>query len=365
MVNHAYQYASSQKDAGHPIIGIMCEYTPREIIMAAGAIPVCMCGGSADMISPAEEQLPSNLCPLIKSTFGYSVEKANPFMEMSDLIVAETTCDGKKKMYEILSETHRMHVLELPQKPNDPDAFDHWKIELQKLRRELEAHCKVEITDDKLSAAIVLMNRERSLRMELAKLMTADNPPLTGRELLDMKSLISCIPSDLEQYELCLAELKERKTDNAGKVRVLITGVPMPHGAEKVIDIIERNGGIVVCQENCTGLKPIIDNVDETGDPMDAIAKKYFHMPCSVMTPNGGRIDLVRDLCRQYKADCVVDLIWQACLTYDVESLAIRRLCEEELNIPFMKVETDYFPADAARIANRIQALFETTASKR
>jgi hypothetical protein len=49
------------------------------------------------------------------------------------------------------------------------------------------------------------MNRERRLRRRLAALMKADEPPLTGRELLDMKSIISAIPADLEQYEKALA----------------------------------------------------------------------------------------------------------------------------------------------------------------
>lgn len=360
MANHAYEFATAEKAKGAPIVGIMCEYTPRELIMAAGAIPVCMCGGSAEMITPAEEHLPSNLCPLIKSTYGYSIEKANPFMEMCDLIVAETTCDGKKKMYELLRERHPMHVLELTQKPDDKDAFRHWKAELEKLRRMLEERFNTEITDDKLRTAIKDMNRERSLRMALAGLMKDDNPPLTGLELLDLKSLISCIPADIENYEKALQELPARDRDNAERTRVLVTGVPMPHGAEKVIKIIEDIGGIVVCQENCTGVKPIFEPVSEEGNPIDAIARKYLEIPCSVMTPNTGRIELLRDLCAEYRPDCIVDVVWQACLTYDVESRAVRQLCDGELKIPYMKVETDYFPSDAARITNRLQALFET-----
>ncbi len=130
MVDHCYDYAEKAQAEGRPIVGIMCEYTPREIIMAANGVPVCLCGGSAEMITPAEEDLPSNLCPLIKSTYGYHKEKANPFLEWSSLIVAETTCDGKKKMYELMAEERDMHVLELPQKPDEQDAFDHWSCRL-------------------------------------------------------------------------------------------------------------------------------------------------------------------------------------------------------------------------------------------
>src|SRR5512144_2429023 len=103
MVDHCYDYAEAAKRDGKPVIGIMCEFTPREIILAAGGVPVCLCGGSADTIPAAEQVLPANLCPLIKSTYGYHIQRSNPFLEMADLVVGETTCDGKKKMYELLA----------------------------------------------------------------------------------------------------------------------------------------------------------------------------------------------------------------------------------------------------------------------
>ena len=78
MIQNCLEYASAQKEAGRPIVGIMCEYTPRELIMAAGGVPICLCGGSPDTIPAAEEHLPTNLCPLIKSTFGYHAQKSNP-----------------------------------------------------------------------------------------------------------------------------------------------------------------------------------------------------------------------------------------------------------------------------------------------
>src|ERR1017187_7965243 len=76
MIDHCYDYAEAAKGAGRPIVGIMCEFTPREIILAAGAVPVCLCGGSAATIPAAEQLLPANLCPLIKSTFGYQDRKS-------------------------------------------------------------------------------------------------------------------------------------------------------------------------------------------------------------------------------------------------------------------------------------------------
>lgn len=368
MVPHCYKTAQKAKADGKPIVGIMCEYTPRELILAAGGLPVCLCGGDVTKIPPAEEVLPSNLCPLIKSTFGYHLTGTNPFLEMADLLVAETTCDGKKKMYELMAESRPMHVLELPQKPNDKSAFTHWLSELQGLREELGKRFGVEMTDDRLREGIRAMNRERALRRALAEQMHRDPPPFTGRELLDFKSLISCLPADLEQYETAheSAAKAPGRDDLAGRVRVLMTGVPVAHMSERVVELIENHGGVIVCMENCTGVKPILEDVDESApDPLRAIAEKYFHLPCSVMTPNDSRLELLKELTEAYQPDAVIELIWQACLTYDVEAHRVKQLAETKLKIPYLRIETDYSPSDSARIALRIEALFETVRARK
>ncbi len=370
MIDHCYEYAVAAKAVGQPVVGILCEYTPRELIMAAGGVPVCLCGGTAQTIPAAEQHLPANLCPLIKSTYGYHVLRSNPFLEMADLIVGETTCDGKKKMYELMAETRPMYVLELPHKAADAEALRYWLGKLEEFRAFLSQRFAREISDDRLRAAIGELNRERALRRQLAALMKSDRPALLGRQLLDCKSSIWGMPAALEQYENILRTAAQPQTGSAGvngggRVRVLMTGVPMVHGAERVLDIVEQSGGLVVAMENCTGLKPLLEDVDaEAADPLLALAEKYFHLPCSVMTPNDRRLDFLRRLAADYRPACVIELIWQACLTYDVESHRVRRLAEEELGLPYLRIETDYSPSDSARIAMRVEALLETVRAR-
>jgi benzoyl-CoA reductase/2-hydroxyglutaryl-CoA dehydratase subunit BcrC/BadD/HgdB len=373
MIDHCYDYAEAARKQGRPIVGILCEFTPREIILAAGAVPVCLCGGSAATIPAAEQYLPANLCPLIKSTFGYHIKGSNPFLKWADLVVAETTCDGKKKMFELLAADKPMYVLELPQKAEDPDALEHWVGEVRKLKAHLEERFKVSVTDAKLRAAIALMNRERRCRRELAGLMAAQPPPLTGRQLLEFKSIISGIEADLEQYAAALAWFGDGSragaappagTPPARKVRVLLTGVPLVHGAERVIELIESCGAVVVCQENCTGLKPILEDVEaQEPDPILAIARKYYHLPCSVMMGNDRRLEMLRSLAARFRPDCVIELVWQACLTYDVESFRVRQMVENELRLRYLKLTTDYSPSDSARLCARVAALIETVVS--
>jgi benzoyl-CoA reductase/2-hydroxyglutaryl-CoA dehydratase subunit BcrC/BadD/HgdB len=364
MIDHCHDYVEAAKAQGRPIVGIMCEFTPREIILAAGGVPVCLCGGSAATVTAAERILPANLCPLIKSTFGYHSTGKNPFLNWADLVVAETTCDGKKKMFELMSATKPMYVLELPQKADDADALAHWTQEVRKFKAHLEERFQTRITEKKLREAIRLMNRERDLRRSLAALMIREQPPLTGRQLIEFKSIISGMDADLEQYEKAIrlyGDETSAKSPGKARIRVLLTGVPMVHGAERVLELIEDAGAVVVAMENCTGLKPILDDVDlDEPDPLSAIARKYYHLPCSVMTLNSRRMQTLRSLAARFRPQCVIELVWQACLTYDLESLQVRKLFEEELHLPYLKLTTDYSPSDSARISARVEALFET-----
>ena len=368
MVDHALAWAEQAGREGRPLVGIMCEYTPREVILAAGAVPVCLCGGSQEMAQAAEEHLPAGVCPLIRSTYGFHLTGENPFLERCALLVAETTCDGKKKMYELLAEKRRMQVLELTQKPDDPDALVHWRAELVKLAEVLAGLTGRRVDEAGLRAAIALMDRERALRLALADLMQADEPPLTGRELLDLKSLISGIPEDLAEYERLLRELPRRPSPMAGRrpLRVLLTGVPTVHGAERVVDLLEQHGCLVVAQENCTGLKPVLRQVGaDAADPCTALARHYLHLPCSVMTPNDRRLESLTALARRFRAEAVVDLAWHGCLTYDIEAARVKRLCETRLGLPCLRIVTGYEPADSARLAVRIEALVETARARR
>lgn len=367
MVANAVEYARAEKARGRKIVSIFCEFTPREVILAAGAVPVCACGGSHRTAQAAERHLPAGLCPLIKSSYGFALEQASPLFEMSDLVVAETTCDGKKKMFELLGGLKPVHVLELPQKPDEGEGFRRWLSEIDGLRLRLEALTGIAASDDRLRDAVRLMNRERALRRAVARLA---GRAMTGREVLAVKSLISGIPEDLAAYEEILDQARALPVPDSTRPAVLVTGVPMPHGAEKVIDIIEEAGATVVAQENCTGLKPLFEDVDLSlagdgaeGNVWEAVARKYFHLPCSCMTPNKGRMELLDRLIEEFRPVGVVDLVWQSCLTYDVESELVRRHIESRHGLPYLKLVTDYSPSDVLQLRLRVEAFIAMTAS--
>lgn len=353
------------KEKGVPIVGTFCTYFPQEVAMAMGAATVSLCSTSDETIPAAEKDLPKNLCPLIKSSYGSAATKKCPFFYFSDLVVGETTCDGKKKMYEYLSQFKDVFTMELPNRQTK-EGLELWKKEIIRFKEYLEEKFQVTITEEQLRNAVKIQNEGRVALKRLYELMKLDPAPMKGQELFKVlygstfKADRSKIPAEVNAIaDKIEKEYQEGKMEEK-KPRILVTGCPIGGATEKVIKAIEDNGGIVVTFENCSGAKSIDKLVDEDAEDIyEAIAERYLSIGCSVMTPNPNRLELLGRLMDEYKVDGVVEMILQACHTYNVESLGIRRFVNDQKGKPYISVETDYSQADIGQLNTRIAAFIE------
>ncbi|RHO39906.1 double-cubane-cluster-containing anaerobic reductase [Dorea sp. AM13-35] len=353
------------KDQGIPVVGSYCTYFPQEIAMAMGAATVSLCSTSDETIAEAEKDLPKNLCPLIKSSYGFAKTDKCPFFYFSDVVVGETTCDGKKKMYELMSKFKDTFVMELPNSQSE-DSLKLWKKEIIRFKEYLEKKFDVEITEEQIREAVKVNNEARRSLKKLYEVMRHDPAPISGYDLFkvlygstfkfDRKQIPGEVNALVDKIEKEYAEGKMQEK----KPRILITGCPIGGATEKVIRAVEDNGGIVVTYENCSGAKSIDKLVDENNpDVYDAIARRYLNIGCSVMTPNPNRFELLGRLIDEYQVDGVVEMTLQACHTYNVETLSVRRFVNEEKHIPYINVETDYSQADIGQLNTRITAFIE------
>lgn len=353
------------KEQNIPLVGTYCTFMPQEIALAAGAVVVSLCSTSDETIEEAEKDLPRNLCPLIKSSYGFGKTDKCPYFYFSDLVVGETTCDGKKKMYEYMAEFKPVHVMQLPNSADDAASRALWRSEILRLQSVLEQQFNCTISEQDLRAAITLKNRERAALSSFYRLGQLNPPALSGSEILkvvygatfkfDKNALID---------ELNALSEKVRSEYQQGKrledrPRILITGCPIGGAAEKVVRAIEENGGWVVGYENCTGAKATEMQVSEEGDVYDALTDKYLAIGCSCISPNTQRLNLLSQMIEEYQVDGVIDVILQACHTYAVESLAIKRHVRQQHDVPYMAIETDYSNSDIGQLNTRVSAFIE------
>lgn len=353
------------KEQGIPLVGTYCTFMPQEIAMAAGAVVVSLCSTNDETIEEAEKDLPRNLCPLIKSSYGFGKTDKCPYFYFSDLVVGETTCDGKKKMYEYMADFKAVHVMQLPNSATDDASRALWKSEILRLQQHIEERFGQPISEAALREAIVLKNRERLATADFYRLGQLNPPALSGADILkvvygatfrfDKNALIA----ELNEMTARVKAEWEQGKRLESRPRILITGCPIGGAAEKVVRAIEENGGWVVGYENCTGAKATERNVAEDGDVYDALTDKYLAIGCSCISPNTERLRLLSQMVEEYQADGVVDVILQACHTYAVESLAIKRHVRQQHNIPYMAIETDYSTADIGQLSTRVAAFIE------
>ncbi|MCQ2554277.1 MAG: 2-hydroxyacyl-CoA dehydratase family protein [Clostridia bacterium] len=352
------------KEEGTPVVGVFCTYLPKEIPNAMGAAVVGLCSVSDETIPDAEKDLPRNLCPLIKSSYGFAKTDKCPFFYFSDLVVGETTCDGKKKMYEMLGEFKPVHVMELPNRQSE-EGYAMYRREIIRFKELLEEKFGTVITEDAIRHQIHVRNEITKELLRMQYLMANDPAPVSGLDIvntaygsgfnMEVEKLAGRIKEVADMIEKDYAEGK-----NVGKrPRILVTGSPSGGAALKVIRAIEDSGAVVVAFENCSGLKSMVLTDEENPDVYDALARRYMGIGCSCMSPNPNRLEMLDRLIDEFKVDGVVDIILQACHTYNVETALVGKLVKEKKGIPYTIVETDYSQADVGQIKTRMEAFIE------
>lgn len=356
-----------QKNGGK-VFGTFCVYVPDEIVFAAKAIATGLCGGSQFWVPGGEKVLPSNTCPLIKASVGARLDRTCPFFRIADMYVGETTCDGKKKAWEILAEDVPVHVMDLPQMKREKD-IKAWAEEIKDFKKVVEEVTGNEVTAESLGESIKLINDKRRALKRLYELRKNEKLPISGKDVL----LISQIafyddPTRFTQMTNKLCDELEKRVEEGvsvfpeGTKRILLTGTPLAIPNWKIHNIIETSGGAVVCEEMCTGARYFENLVDETQTDLDgqidALANRYMGINCACFTPNRGRIDDIIRYAKEYNVDGVIDVNLKFCSTYDVEGFLVERELKKA-GIPVLGIETDYTDSDAQQMRTRVSAFIE------
>ena len=353
---------------GQKVFGTFCVYVPDEVVIAANGIVTGLCGGSQFWVPDGEKVLPKSTCPLIKASIGARLGKTCPFFRLADMYVGETTCDGKKKAWEILGENVPMHIMDIPQMKR-PEDIERWAGEIKKFAKVVEDLTGNQITIETLNAAIKTVNEKRKAMARVYDARKAEKLPISGKDALLM-SQIAFFDDPARCAQMCnkLAdELEQRIKDGVtvfpvGTKRIMLTGTPLAIPNWKLHHIVETSGAAVVCEEMCTGTRYFENLVEEDCKTLDeaymALAQRYMKTNCACFTPNTGRIDDLLRLAKEYKVDGVIDVNLKFCCLYDTEGYHVERAMKAA-GIPVLGIETDYTDTDAEQLKTRVQAFVE------
>lgn len=346
-------------NSGRKIAVSFCSHVPQEILEAAGfccvRLPVI-----EETLDAYPGMLPKNVCPTVRSCCAICEDAS---LDDVDLILTESTCDGKKKMYELLTNQERLYYYQVVQGVERDYSKRLILSELRHLLKMLKERFGIEVTDEELRKACEKLNAERQSKTELLEIQRTCPPPVTGMRLyaeVEKNQAIfdreERIEANRKSRERLLAEAEEISKK---KKRILITGCPLGSVYRKIVHAAEENGGVVVCFENCEMMKSSLHHVDTgTEDIIDALAECYLNSSCAIMEQNSLRFEQLENLTEEYQIDGVIDVSLTTCHPYSSEKYKVQRFLEN-LGIPCFALETIDNSSDVGQIETRIGAFIE------
>jgi len=354
---------------GRKIIGSFCVFVPEEIVRATGANLVGLCTGADFATEEVEKFLPRNTCALIKSALGFKLGKVCPYLESSDLIVGENTCDGKKKSYETLGRlVPNLYVMDLPQVKSE-QGKDLLRAEYRRFKAAVEELTGVSIDAARLKEGIRIVNDKRRAIYRLNELRRSNPVPISGLDALLINQVF--FYDDPARFtasvnKIC-DELEERIAQGQGVApegtpRLLLSGCPMAVPNWKLPWVVESAGAVIVGEESCVGERGTRNLVDDSGQTveelMEAILDRYFQVDCAIFTPNPDRLEHVAEMVGRYNAQGVIHYGLQFCQPYQMESIPVEKALEDR-GVRTLRIETDYSLEDVEQIKTRVEAFLE------
>ena len=354
---------------GRKVIGTYCTFVPEELVLAVDGVMVGLCAGADFAMDEVEKLLPRNTCALIKSTFGFKLGRICPYLEACDMVIGENTCDGKKKAYEALDDiVPNLYVMDMPQMKSE-EGKGLLRAEYVKLKARLEELTGKTITLESIKRAIGTVNAKRQAVQRLARLRAADPAPISGLDSLLINQVffydnperftnsVNKICDELENRVRASEGVKPR-----GVTRLLVSGCPMAVPNWKVPAVVESLNAVIVGEESCVGERGCRGNVEGAANDvdglMDAIVRRYLDIDCAIFTPNTERLEHIKQMAKEYKADGVVLYGLNFCSPYLIEALQVEKELEKA-GIPAIRIETDYSREDTGQIKTRIEAFIE------
>lgn len=356
------------KKSGGIVVGAFCVFVPEDIVLAAGGIPVGLCAGAQFSIPDSEGLIPRNTCPLIRASLGFKTSRTCPYIQASDLLIGETTCDGKKKMYETMADLHPTYVMEVPQKKT-PAAEQLYLSELWAFKDKMEAESGRIIDAEKLAASTQRLEAKKQAIRRLSAARAADPVSISGLDALlvsqisfydDIDRFTASVNELADELEACV--VRKEGVFPAGTPRLLYTGTPLPLPDWKIHSIVEAAGGVIVAEESCVGSRYYSTSTPASDGSLDgqmkSIAQRHLGTHCACFTPNDERIEDIIRMAHDYKVDGVIHYSLQFCQTYIAEALKVENALRKE-GIPVLAVESDFSGEDNAQLSTRIQAFIE------
>lgn len=356
------------KKEGGKIIGYTPGgYMPEELVYACGAVPAALLrGGEHEPVLYAGAYLPRWLDTFCRAQIGYRVLKEEALYQMIDLLVVPITDNNIRAIADCWDFYTDVEVFRfgIPHAKTD-FGFKYYLEGLNLLKDKLESFTGTEISESKLREVIDLCNKERELLKEISLMRKSERPLISGRDFITLNHASFLVDKEVMVGVLqsLYAELKQKEAPVPRGPRILLTGSTLAYGDYKILSLIEETGAAVVVEEFAEGMRHYWETVRVDGDPMEALADRYFRrrVPPAWFRPGRERLDFIIKLAKEFNVDGV---IWYQLMyrdSYDYESYYFPDILKREAGLPMLKIESDYDAAEIGPFRTRVETFIQTT----
>ncbi len=340
-------------------------YMPEELVYASGAVPLGLIrGGDPEPVAESAAYVPRFIDTFCRAQIGYRMLGEERLYQMLDLFIVPVTDQNIKTIADCFNFFANDNVFRygVPHQ-KDERAFEYYLAGLYALKTKLEEFTGNKIEDERLKEAIDLCNRMRELLKEISSLRRSEKPPVTGYEFVKLNhaSYIADKEFLIGALESMLTELRERTPENPKGPRILLTGSTLAMGDYKVLEMAEEAGASIVVEEFAEGMRHYWENVQVNGDLMEALADRYFRRrePPAWFRPSRERLDYLIQLARDFDVDGIIwyQLMYRS--SYDIQAFYFEKMVNKELDIPVLKIESDYDVSERGPLRTRLETFVE------
>jgi benzoyl-CoA reductase subunit C len=269
---------------GRKAIGYLPIYVPREIIHAAGMLPVGVFGGGDQMeVIQGDAYYQSYICRIPRSTVELGLTGK---LDCLDGVLFPSICDVIRNlsgMWQIMFKDKYVKYFDLPQNYDDSTGGQFYIHEMQTLRADLERLSGKSISDEDLRKSIAVYNQNRKAVRDLYT-YRAQKPWQAPTSEVYLVLRAGCVLPPEEhtalvyQYLNSCEKEKRAQRDNA---RVVLTGAFCEQPPLGLIKSIEMAGCYVVDDDFQLIQSWLLDDVPLEGDPLEELSKAFLHRSAS------------------------------------------------------------------------------------
>ena len=365
------KFLENKKLEGKKIIAFMAhDNIPEELLDAAGLIPLRMIfAGNDELMNSSHNFLPPSTCSFAQSCLGlFSIKpKIFKFLENVNYILLSNHCVTDICVSELISENFNIKRLDFyVSYTRDTSSFDYYKLELNNLRKELEAITKEEISDEKIRESVIKYNNFKKT------LSNVDELNIKGSEKLEIFQKAMLFGPDIQpEIERFIEENKNQVTFNKDDFKTLfLTGCSIFIG-DYLIDLVEESGGNIVFFDTWIGYNyysqiftnNILKSID---NPIELLKKRFENNIYGDHTiPNffANKIIFIENYIHNFNKKNsrkigIINHVIKFCDHFSIFQSSLKNKLQEK-GINILNLERDYSRSNKGQLSTRIEAFME------